>query len=300
MIKRLFLGSLLFVVCYVALVQFQIFVTNKNAAVPGAGVKQEDNPTHKVYSFSFAKYTPEGEKEIEIEGDSADIFASTVDLMNVVAKAYADETPVTITSDTGHYDKPGNKVHLRKNVVATTADGARLLSEELDIDPTQKTMETNVGVQVKKDNINVEGLGAAGDSQLKKVKFKKNVTVVIRSAGDEGSSDTSKGSPTVITCDGPLTIDYSKNIAHFTDNVVAEDERGKLMADVMDVFYNKMSRKVSKIVALGSVVIENPDGNQTFSDSVIYLAEEGRIILGGDTEALYYDGSAGGAEGGLI
>lgn len=299
MIKRLILGSLLFVVCYVGLVQFQVLVSQKNAVPAGTADEQENNPTHKVYSFSFAKYTPEGEKEIEIEGDSADIFASTVNLMNVVAKAYAEETPVTITSDTGHYDKPGNKVHLRKNVVATTADGARLLSEELDIDPAQKTMESNVEVQVKKDNINVEGLGAAGDSQLKKVKFKKNVTVIIRSTGGEGG-DNPQGSPTVITCDGPLMIDYSKNIAHFKDNVVAEDERGKLMADVMDVFYNKVTRKVSKIVALGNVVIENPDGNQTFSDSVIYLADEGRIILGGDTEALYYEGSAGGIEGGLV
>ena len=31
-----------------------------------------------------------------------------------------------------------------------------------------------------KDNIDVEGLGAAGDSNLKKVRFKKNVTVVVQ------------------------------------------------------------------------------------------------------------------------
>jgi lipopolysaccharide export system protein LptA len=85
-------------------------------------------------------------------------------------------------------------------------------------------------------------------------------------------------------------VDYEKNIAHFKDNVVAEDNRGKLMADVMDVYYNKVSSQVSKIVALGNVVIENPDGNQTFSANAIYLAEEGRVILGGDTEAIYFQG----------
>ncbi len=136
----------------------------------------------------------------------------------------------------------------------------------------------------KKDNINIEGEGARGDSNLKKVKFKKNVTVVVQDPKAKAAG------PTVITCDGPLTIDYEKNIAHFKENVVAQDARGKLSADIMDVYYNKVSRQVAKIVALGNVVIENPDGNKTYSDSVIYLADEGRIILGGDAEALYFGG----------
>lgn len=71
---------------------------------------------------------------------------------------------------------------------------------------------------------------------------------------------------------------------------MAQDARGKLSADKMDVYYNKISKRVSKITAAGDVAIENPDGNKTFSDSVIYLADEGRIILGGDTEALYVEG----------
>ena len=107
----------------------------------------------------------------------------------------------------------------------------------------------------------------------------------------QNSEDKETG-PTTITCDGPLVVDYEKNIAHFKDNVVAQDSRGKLTADTMDVYYNRVSRRVSKIVSVGDVVIENPDGNKTYSDSVIYLADEGRIILGGDTEALYFSGDA--------
>ena len=55
---------------------------------------QQSAEHHKVYSFSFSKYTPEGDKELEIEGDSADIFAKVVSLKNVIAKAYANEKPV--------------------------------------------------------------------------------------------------------------------------------------------------------------------------------------------------------------
>lgn len=299
MFKKVLIGSAVFIALYAGLVQVQILVTQKagrKAALSGSPKKEA---THKVFSFSFAKYTPEGQKEIEIEGDSADILSTTVYLSNVVAKAYAEEVPVTMTADKGNYDKTRNKVHLHENVVATTADGARLLTEELDIHPAEKMMETQVEVQVKKDNINIEGVGAQGDSQLKRVKFKKNVTVIIQTAEAAVSGAAqAEGGPTVITCDGPLVIDYSKNIAHFKDNVAAEDRRGKLTADVMDVYYNKLSRRVSKIVALGNVVIENPDGNKTFSDSVIYLADEGRIILGGDTEALYYEGASESFPGG--
>ena len=273
-----------FIVLYFGLVNFQVFLA-KHKAVSSAPVSsQVDETKHNVHVFSFAKYTPSGEKEIEIEGDTANILDRIVLLSNVMAKAYAEEVAITITADKGKYNKSVNEVLLQKNVVGTTENGTRLLSEELTIYPSDRTMNTNLQAEVKKDNINIEGDGASADTSLKKVKFKKNVTVVIQDV-QEGA----KG-PTVITCDGPLIIDYEKNIAHFRDNVIAKDIRGTLHADLMDVYYNRVSRKVSKIVALHNVIIENPDGNKTYSDTVVYLAEEGRIILGGDTEALYYDG----------
>lgn len=285
MIRRLILIFAALIVFYVFFVQFQVVVTRKERSRQ-SGEQALSQPPHKVFSFAFTKYTPEGQKEIEIEGDSADILTNTVQLMNVMAKAYAEEVPVTVTADRGHYDKKQNKVHIEQNVVATTDDGTRLVTESLDMYPTEHIVETEKPAQVKKDNINVEGTGARADTQLKKVKFKTNVTVIVQNTEDKNAG------PTVITCDGPLVVDYEKNIAHFKDNVVAKDQRGKLTADTMDVYYNRVSRRVSKIVAAGNVVIENPDGNKTYSDSVIYLADEGRIILGGDTEALYYGGDA--------
>lgn len=285
MIKRIILLFAALVVFYVFFVQVQVVITKKQRAQQ-AVEKPAKAAVHKVYSFAFTKYTAEGQKEVEIEGDSADILSNTVQLMNVMAKAYAEEVPVTVTADRGEYDKKQNKIHIEQNVVATTDDGTRLVTESLDMLPSEHVVETEKPAQVKKDNINVEGTGARADTQLKKVKFKTNVTVVVQNTEDKNAG------PTVITCDGPLVVDYEKNIAHFKDNVVAKDTRGKLSADTMDVYYNRVSRRVGKIVAAGDVVIENPDGNKTYSDSVIYLADEGRIILGGDTEALYFGGEA--------
>ena len=283
MIKRLVFILVALVVFYVFFVQFQVVTARKQRAERGTESPSEKKP-QKVFSFSFTKYTAEGQRQMEIEGDSADILSDNVKLMNVMAKAYAEEVPVTVTADRGEYEKKKNKIHLEQNVVATTDDGTRLVTEALDMHPTEHIVETDLPTQVKKENINVEGTGARADTNLKKVKFQKKVTVVVQNAEDK------KSGPTTITCDGPLVIDYEKNIAHFKDNVVAQDSRGKLTSDTMDVYYNRVSRRVSKIVAVGDVVIMNPDGNKTYSDSVIYLADEGRIILGGDTEALYYSG----------
>ena len=289
MLKRIFFLFLMFAVGYTAVVKFQFF-QERQKGVPAAQGPSAPLAAHKVYFFSFTKYTPTGEKEIEIEGDSADLLAKTVELMNVVAKAYAEETPVTLTADEGQYDKGKNLVYLRKNVVATTEDGTRLLTEKLDIDPSHRSVTTDLEARVKKENINVEGTGASGDSQLKKVAFKKNVTVVVQDTGAVASSDAA--GPTVITCDGPLEIDYQANVAFFNDNVVSKDRRGTLTADKMQVFYDNVQLRVIKIISTGHVVIESPDGNKTFSENVIYLADEGRIILGGDTEAVYNGGDS--------
>ena len=41
------------------------------------------------------------------------------------------------------------------------------------------------------------------------------------------------------------------------------------------------------MVARGNVIIESKEGNKTYSDSAVYLAKEGRVVLGGDVETEY-------------
>lgn len=284
MMKRFVIVTAIVGLAYIAFLSFKLSV------VPGdrGTVPEEEageGPAHKVYSFSFSKYSTAGKKELEIEGDTANILARTVALSNVIAKAYADETPVTITADQGVFDKSTSTVRLERNVVATTHEGARLITNSLNIHPTRRSLDTKDQVSVKKDNIDVDGLGARGDSELKKVRFRKKVTVVIQ------SDDPESPIPTVITCEGPLDINYDRNIAHFFKNVVATDHRGKLTADHMNVYYDKVTKRVDRIEALGNVVITTPEGNATYADEVTYFAKEGRILMGGSTEAVYFPGS---------
>jgi LPS export ABC transporter protein LptC len=293
MVKRLVITSVIILTGYVSFLSFKLWVgMTRQAEVAEQAVIQEES--HKVYSFSFSKYDTAGKKELEIEGDTGNILARTVSLDNVIAKAYADETPVTITADQGVFDKSTNTAHLQRNVVATTQEGGRLLSDSLNIHPAEKSLDTKDKAFVRKDNIDVQGLGAAADSHLKKVKFHKNVTVVIQ------TQDSESPIPTVITCDGPLDIDYDHHIARFYKDVVATDHRGKLSSDRMDVYYNEYSKKVEKIVAMGNVVITTPEGNATYGDEVTYFAQEGRILIGGSTETIYFPGTGSRADESLL
>lgn len=282
MIKKFVLVSAVLILAYAALIVWKLWWMNRHGAHrSGDAAKVSQEESQRVYSFSFSKYKESGDKELEIEGDSADIFSKNVALINVIAKAYAEESPVTITADQGSIDRSTSDVFLKKNVVATTETGTRLMTDRLNIRSSNQQMETDAEAQVKRDNISVNGLGAASDSDLKKVTFKKNVTVVVQ------DPDSETKTPTIVTCDGPLDIDYERNIAHFSKNVLAQDERGTLEADYIDVFYDRLTRRIAKMVARGSVVITSKEGNKTYSDNAVYLAGDGRIILGGDVEAEY-------------
>ncbi|OGW81125.1 MAG: LPS export ABC transporter periplasmic protein LptC [Omnitrophica bacterium RIFCSPLOWO2_12_FULL_44_17] len=283
MVKKFLMVAVLLVVAYIALVQFKLLyriVTGNKGGEPISETLQND-VAQKVYSFSFSKYNSSGSKELEIEGDSADILAQNVKLINVIAKAYAEDSPVTITADKGDFNRSTSQVKLKENVVATTETGTRLMTNELDIFPSDKRLETQEVANVKKDNISIKGTGAESDSQMERVHFKKNVTVMIQNP----DSETKK--PTIITSDGPLEIDYKRNVAFFKKNVQAVDDRGTLKSDFMDVYYDKELKQVSKMVARGNVIIESKEGNKTYSDSAVYLAKEGRVVLGGDVETEY-------------
>ena len=270
------------IIAYIALIQWKLWLYTKRNAKIGVHNEQAQKETaQRVYSFSFSKYTETGQKELEIEGDSADILSQNVELINVIAKAYAEESPVTITADQGSINRATSNVVLHNNVVATTETGTRLMTEQLQIDANNKSLNTDLQAKVKKDNINIEGTGASSDSQLNKVIFKKNVTVVIQDPESETRT------PTIITSDGPLEVDYKRNLAHFSKNVIAQHERGILNSDYMDVIYDKTTRRVSKIIARGNVTITSQEGNKTYSDNAVYLADEKRIVLGGDVEAQY-------------
>ena len=100
-------------------------------------------------------------------------------------------------------------------------------------------------------------------------------------SSDDTVPSDENDSPTVITCDGSLDVDFEKNMAIFNDNVVVEDRKGNVYSDQMKVYFMGEGREISLIEAYGSVVIDI-DGKIAKSDKAVYNVSEGLLVLTGN------------------
>ncbi len=93
--------------------------------------------------------------------------------------------------------------------------------------------------------------------------------------------DNGSSAPTIITCDGPLDVDFDKNIAVFHENVVIKDEEGELYADIMRVFFEGDDREISRVEAQGKVLIYI-DNKIAKSEKAVYDVVAGKLELTGN------------------
>lgn len=236
----------------------------------------------KVLTFSLAGYTTGGKKKWEVEGDSASMLASdVVKLDNIKVRTWTEDNCLTLTSDTGTFDKPSSNAHFEQNVVVKSEDGVSLETDHLDWEAETEIIKTDAYVQVEKDNLACTGRGAVGEPGLKQVRMNEEVTVEIKGEEDRTAP------PTVITCDGPMEVDYENNIAHFFKNVVVTDSRGKLSADKMDVFIDRATKSIIKVVCVGNVQISQ-EKSRAMSSEAVYLADESKVILTGSPRLIIY------------
>lgn len=255
--------------------------------VVGVGRKKEmpspevpESQEGQISTFTLSGYGEGGKKKWQVEGQTADIFSQIVQLDEVVAKAYGDERTIVLTSDEGRFDKVSNDVLLEQNVVATTSDGIRLFTDQMNWKAKEERMSSDGYVVVQKDKVESVGTGAQAEPGLKTFQLNKAVTVRIQPA-------------TVITCSGPLEVDYAKGLAVFRDNVKVADERGEVYADRMDVHLHPQTQKIMKVVASGKVRIVRGQ-NQSLSDEATYFPPENKVILSGNPKLTLYPKEKGG------
>ncbi len=234
------------------------------------------NVMQKILSFNLEGYRDNGEKKWELNGACADIFSNVIKLDYVTVKAYGDETSMTLTATRGVFDKNTKDIHLRKNVVGRSSDGARLLTDSLDWNQKAERVTTDAIVRIEKDNLFSVGRGAVGTPGLRQVELKKDVTVEIR-----------ENPPTIITCSGPLIVDYKKNISILNNNVKISDQRGKIYSDLMKVLFDPKTRKITRVIAIGNVRTLK-EGNSTYSQRAIYNVRDGKVRLIGKPKIVVF------------
>jgi LPS export ABC transporter protein LptC len=235
----------------------------------------------KVLTFSFAELTNEGEKKMEVEGESADIFADFVQLFNIQTIIHGSKNDINITSKAGSFNRVTHEIKLVHEVVAVTDEGTIIETDSLDYDSTAQVGRTEDFTKITREDMVSTGVGAFVDYEAKSMQLKRQVRVEIN------NPDSPTGTPTVVTCDGLLEVFHEQNVAYFNENVVVVDERGILKGDRMEVYIDPQEKAISRIICMGRVNILQ-GGNQTFSEKAVYLAKEGRVVLTGSPRLTLY------------
>jgi lipopolysaccharide assembly outer membrane protein LptD (OstA) len=177
----------------------------------------------------------------------------------------------------------------------------------LDWDRKNQTVTTQDIVNIEKENMVTVARGAKSEPNLKKVALEKEVRVDINPAPDTGQGGQVKDK-TIITCDGPLEIDYEKKIAAFYNNVKVERPDSLIYSDRMDIYFaasNKeegtqpqdtaksdkapglMGNKIDKIIARGNVKVVRGE-NISYSEEATYSAVDKKLILSGKPRLIIY------------
>ena len=166
--------------------------------------------------------------------------------------------------------------------MATTETGSKLTTDSLDWNRTSNLVTTKDPVKIEQKNITATGTGAKAHTDLKKAQLNEEVQVEIQT--EDANKNLKK---TVITCDGPLDIDYQNSMAVFNDNVRVKDENGEMTSKTMEVFFDSQTKSIVKIIAKGNVKIVR-DGNESFSQGAIYTAKDKKITLIGRPRLILY------------
>ncbi len=227
---------------------------------------------------------------------SADIFNEVVKLKRVVGNHYADKDNINLIADDGDFNKNSGVVHLENNVVITTSGGAKLTTNSLDWDRKQQIVSTLDKVSLQRSDMNLTGEGAKGQTALKLMVLEKNVRLDIEPLDKQKG----KKEKVIIICDGPLVVDYEKNIAIFCNNVKVEKPDLTIYSDKMLVYFTSkqdvgkngegsavISSSINKIIAQGNVRILRGE-NTTYSQEAIYTTMDKRIILTGRPQIEIY------------
>jgi len=263
---------------------------------PPLAVKDTKESDQQIGDFSLSGFGDKGKKSWDLAGKSADIFSEVVKLKKVVGNNYAQNDTINLTADNGDFNKKSGVVHLQDNVVITTSSGTQLTTDTLDWDRKQQIISTLDKINLTRADMNLSGQGAQGQTALKQIMVGKDVRLNIQALDKQ----VNKKEKILITCDGPLDVDYEKNIAIFNNNVKVEKSDLTIYSDKMQVYFTAkqqnnvlakgpavLSSSVNKIIALGNVRILRGE-NISYSQEAIYTAIDKKITLTGKPQIIIY------------
>ncbi len=257
-----------------------------SAWAAGSGVSSSGgSDPQQLLDFNLAGYGAQGQKAWEVEGASMDMLGDDINITDMRAKLYGNSENMTLTADSGRFDKQTGVVHLRDHVHAVTESGAHLNTEALDWYQAQQRITSDDKVNITRENITAVAVGMEAQSDFKEATFDKDIVLTL-TEGKDDKGDAVEGPSVagkmIITCDGPLELSYEKQKAIFHNNVKVDGgtDKGQMYADEMVVYFNTATKQMEKMDAKGNVKIVRGE-NISYSDSAVFLGAEKKVILSG-------------------
>ncbi len=261
-------------------------------ASPGAAQKDEQ----RFQGFNLQGYNDSGEKAWDVEGETADINGTEIQLTNVNANAYGDRS-MNVTAAEGMVDQVSGYMKLEKDVVITSDDGSKMMTDYVEWNREQDLVSSDDEVYIKNENFTATGTGLEARPGLKSAQLKKDVTVRVdtsRLAAEEAEAVPEQPKQFLtVTSDGPMVLDQLLNKARFEINVVAEQEDQTLRADVIEIYFKEGMREVIEMVCIGNVEITQGD-NKTYAEKATYNAEDQKLTLSGRPKLILETGGENG------
>lgn len=162
-------------------------------------------------------------------------------------------------------------VFIERDVVLTMLGGAIIRTDKVFWQNSKTRFVTSQPVKVLHRNIEVEGRGAIGKLNQKSIQINQDIRMRISPDG------------TIVTCRGPMRILQGENRVTLYHDVSIRDERGDLLADRMDAYFDPDTKKIVAITATGNVRITRGE-DVSVADKAIYDTRTGSIRLEGRPE----------------
>lgn len=235
----------------------------------------------EIEGFNLVGYGDGGLKSWDLKGTTASIKDNEINISDVDANSYGDEN-MNVTAQKGHIDKQNGDMRLEKDVVITTETGTKMLTDTLTWQKEKDLITTEDNVTILRESMKAVGKGMKAQPSQSKAQIDKEVVVEYAP-----TAEGPMGEALVISCDGPMEVDYKAQTAVFNDNVVAVQPGRKLKADKMELSFDPAQKKIKTMICTGHVEITQAQ-NTSFSDKAIYEGESQKITLIGKPKLLLY------------
>jgi LPS export ABC transporter protein LptC/lipopolysaccharide transport protein LptA len=237
--------------------------------------------------FNLQGYTDGGEKAWDVNGDTADIQGDTIKITNVDANRYGEQK-MNLTAETGTIDKVSGNIFLKKDVVITSEDGAKMETQTLDWQKQKDLVQTEDLVTITHENLVATGTGMIAHPNLKEATLKEDVTVNVNPEPQNPLSQH-----VIITSDGPMEIYQQKSMAVFNDNVVAIQQGRELKTDRLELYFDPATNQIKEMICIGNVEVTQGD-NKSYSDRAIYRESDQKLVLTGRPKLILLTEGEGG------